>query len=77
MLPFIDVIWLNIIKTWGFKEVSIVSFMDYSHVLLHLANEQDYLHAWAREGRVIVECQLRLFNWSVEFNVNKEPSLAT
>lgn len=30
-----------------------VSFMDNFQVLLHLANERDYIHAWAREGRVL------------------------
>lgn len=34
-----------------------VSFMDNSHVLLDPANKRDYLHAWVREGRVVVGCQ--------------------
>lgn len=62
--PSIDVLCLKIIQTWGFMEASMVSFMDDFHMLLHLANEKDYLHAWAREGRVVVACQFQLFNWS-------------
>lgn len=54
-----------------------ISFMDKFHVLLHLLNKRDYLHAWATEGRVAVGCQYRLFNWSMDFNVNKEPSVTT
>lgn len=74
--PSIDALRLQIIKTWGFCEVPMVIFMDEFHVLLHLANEKDYLHAWAREGRFVAGCQFRLFNWSVDFDVNKEPSIA-
>lgn len=44
-VPFIDVLCLKMIQTWGFKEVPIVSSIDDFHVLLHLANEIDYLHA--------------------------------
>ncbi|KAK3184522.1 hypothetical protein Dsin_031808 [Dipteronia sinensis] len=50
--PSIDVLRVQIIKTWGFSDVPMISFMDDLHVLLHLANEKDYIHAWAREGRV-------------------------
>lgn len=74
--PSIDVLQCQIIKTWGFSEVPMISFMDDFHVLLHLANEKDYLHAWAREGRVVASCQFCLFNYSVNFDVKKEPSIA-
>lgn len=40
-----------------------ISFMYDYQVLLHLANEMDYLHAWAREGRMVAGCQFQLFNW--------------
>ncbi|KAI9176278.1 hypothetical protein LWI28_000684 [Acer negundo] len=73
--PSIDVLRVQIIKTWGFSEVSMIIFMDNHHVLLHLANEKDYIHAWAREGRVVDGCQFRLFNWFANFDVNKEPSI--
>lgn len=39
--PSIDVLRLQIIKTWGFTEVLMISFVDEVHVLLHLANEKD------------------------------------
>ncbi|XP_042958005.1 uncharacterized protein LOC122293494 [Carya illinoinensis] len=74
--PSIDVLRRQIIKSWGFSEVPIISFMDELHVLLHLANEKDYLHAWAREGRYVAGCSFRLFNWTADFNVKKEPSIA-
>ncbi|KAK1549214.1 hypothetical protein Q3G72_014050 [Acer saccharum] len=73
--PLIDVLRVQIIKTWGFSKVPMISFMDNHHVLLHLANEKDYIHAWAREGRVVAGCQFRLFNWSANFDVNKESSI--
>lgn len=50
-----------------------ISFMDAHHVLLHLANEKDYLHAWAREGRVVAGCAFHLFNWNIDLDVQKEP----
>lgn len=53
-----------------------ISFMDDFHVLLHLANERDYLHAWVREAWTVAGCQFHLFNWSVDFNFKKEPSTA-
>ncbi|KAK3188863.1 hypothetical protein Dsin_028424 [Dipteronia sinensis] len=74
--PSIDVLRVQIIKTWGFSDVPMISFMDDRHVLLHLANKKDYIHAWAREGKVVVGCQFRLFNWFANFDVNKEPSIA-
>lgn len=52
-----------------------ISFMDDFHVPLHFANARDYLHAWAREGRVVERCQFRLFNWLVDFDVKKDPSI--
>lgn len=52
-----------------------VSFMDKYHVSLHMPNERDYIHVWAREWRVIAGCQFWLFNWFVDFDVKKEPSL--
>ncbi|KAF5445102.1 hypothetical protein F2P56_034180 [Juglans regia] len=73
--PSIDVLRRQIIQSWGLSEVPMISFMDNYHVLLHLANEKDYVHAWAREGRLVAGCQFRLFNWSVNFDVNKEPSI--
>lgn len=35
-----------------------ISFMEKFHILLHLTNERDYLHAWAREMRVL---------WAINF----------
>lgn len=51
-----------------------VSCMDDFHVLLHLVNESDYLHALAREGWMVAGCKFRLFNWSVDSDVKKNPS---
>ncbi|KAI9169549.1 hypothetical protein LWI28_013929 [Acer negundo] len=73
--PSIDVLRVQIIKTWGFSKVPMISFMVNHHVLLHLANEKHYIHAWAREGRVVAGCQFQIFNWSANFDVNKEPSI--
>lgn len=37
----IDDIRQQIIKTWGFLEVSTIRFMDNHHILLHLGSERD------------------------------------
>lgn len=75
--PSIDVLRLKIFKTWGFSEVPMISFMDEYNVLLNLANEKYYLHAWVRERRVVAGCQFHLFNWTVVFYVKKESSIAS
>lgn len=38
--PSIDVLQLKIIKTWGFSEVLMISFIDEHQFLLHLTNEK-------------------------------------
>lgn len=55
--PSIDIVWKKIIKTWGFLEMPTIKFMDNYHVLLHLANEKDYVDTWTQEGRVVAGCQ--------------------
>lgn len=53
-----------------------ISSMDNHHVLLHLALERDYLHAWAHEGRMVIGCNFWFFNWSIDFDTQKEPEMA-
>lgn len=60
--PSIHVLSNQTIKTWGFSEVPMISFMDDHHVLLHLSNEKDYVHAWAREGASMAGYNFRIFN---------------
>lgn len=63
----------TIIKTHGFSEVPMINFMyNYQVFSLYLANEKDYLHAWAQEVWIIVGCQFWLLNWSIDFNLKKE-----
>lgn len=45
-------------------------------MLIQLQSERDFVHAWAREGRVIDGCVFRLFRWTKEFNLHVESSLA-
>lgn len=66
--PPIDLMWLHINMSWGFLDSLIVNFMDKQPVLLDLASEKDYLHAWAREGRMVARCCFSLFNWTVDFD---------
>lgn len=47
--PSIDVLCRIIIKMWGFLVVMMISFMGKFHVLLHLANEKDYLHGCGKD----------------------------
>lgn len=71
--PPIETIRLNIFRSWGFMEKLNISFMDKQHILLHLKSKIDYMHAWAREERMVAGCNLRLFNWTDDFDVEKEP----
>lgn len=43
--PSIVVLRKQFIKTWGFVEVPMISFINNYHVLIHLTNENDYFHA--------------------------------
>ncbi|CAI9775528.1 unnamed protein product [Fraxinus pennsylvanica] len=74
--PNIDTIRLTINKTWGLREVPMVSFMDSKHVLVQLRNEVDYIHTWAREGRTKAGGNFRLFKWTPDFDLSSESPLA-
>ncbi|CAI9774664.1 unnamed protein product [Fraxinus pennsylvanica] len=74
--PNIDQIRLAVVKTWGLQETPIISFMDSSHVLIQLRNEEDFLHTWARERRSIAGSVFRLFKWTVDFDIYRESSTA-
>ncbi|CAI9786686.1 unnamed protein product [Fraxinus pennsylvanica] len=47
--PNFDLVREAIARTWGLREVPVVSHMDASHVLVKMKNEGDFLVAWARE----------------------------
>lgn len=74
--PSIDVIRLAVVKTWGLLEIPTISFMDAHHVFIKLNFERDFVHEWAREGRVIDGCSFWLFRWTKDFDLKKEPTLA-
>ncbi|KAK0595455.1 hypothetical protein LWI29_006801 [Acer saccharum] len=74
--PSIDRIRLSVVKTWGLTEIPTISFMDDYHVLIHMKNEQDFVHCWTREGRIMEGNSFRLFKWTKEFDVKKESPLA-
>ncbi|XP_042959294.1 uncharacterized protein LOC122294521 [Carya illinoinensis] len=74
--PSIDKIRLTVVKTWGLTEVPTISFMDEFHVLIHMKNERDFVHGWAREGRTMEGLPFRLFKWTKDFDVQKESPLA-
>lgn len=74
--PSIDNIRLAMVKMWGLLELPTISFMDAHHVFINLQSERDFVHAWTREGRVIDGCVFRLFRWTKDFDMKKEPSLA-
>lgn len=48
--PPIYILRWHIFKSWGYQEVPMVSVMDKQHVLLQLALEKYYLHAWPQES---------------------------
>lgn len=50
----IDFVQQKIVKSWGFLEVPMTTFMDNQHILLYFVSKHDHMHACAREGQVIV-----------------------
>ncbi|XP_035541717.1 uncharacterized protein LOC118344704 [Juglans regia] len=74
--PPIEKIRRHIIKSWGLLESPTISFMDAYYVLLRLQTERDFVHAWAREGRLMEGCVFRIFKWTKDFDLHIEPSLA-
>lgn len=73
--PSFNVLRSEILKSCGFAVTLTINFMDFFHVLVHLKNDQDYLHTWTRERRIVASCKLWLFN-SLDFDICKEPSIA-
>ncbi|KAF5450314.1 hypothetical protein F2P56_030677 [Juglans regia] len=76
MRPTIDDVRLAIIKSWGLLEIPTVSVMDDYHVLVKMQTERDFMHAWARKGRLIAGSVFRLFRWTKDFDLWKESTLA-
>jgi hypothetical protein len=74
--PMVDDIHLAIIKSWGLLEIPTVSVMNDHHVLVKLQSERDFVHAWARGGRLIAGYVFRFFRWAKEFDLRKESLLA-
>ncbi|KAK2648879.1 hypothetical protein Ddye_016368 [Dipteronia dyeriana] len=74
--PSIDVIRLNVAKTWSSVEILMISFMDDYHVLIQMKNERDFVQGWVREGRVMEGNSFRLFKWTKDFDLRKESPLA-
>ncbi|KAG7970202.1 hypothetical protein I3843_07G070600 [Carya illinoinensis] len=58
--PTIDDICLAIIKLWGLLEISTMQA------------KRDFVHGWAREGRLIAGSIFRLFRWTKDFDLRKE-----
>lgn len=70
--PSIDNIHLMVVKMWGLQEIPTFSFMDAHHVFLNLHSERDFVHALAREGRVVIDgCMFRIFRWIKDFDLKK------
>lgn len=69
----IDVLRHTMFKSWALQWHRSSAFMNDFHVLLHLNNERNSLHAWTWEGKVVARCQFWMFNWSLDFDVQKVP----
>lgn len=62
--PSIELLRQHIFTLWGFlKKPNVLCSMYNKHVLLQLMLKRDYMHSWAREGRMVVGYSFRLFNW--------------
>lgn len=46
--------------------------MDDYHVLIQIKNERDFIHGWAREGRVMEGNSFSLFKRTKDFDLRKE-----
>lgn len=46
-------------------------------MLLQLKNESDLVHVWAREGRSLLGAKFRVFKWTPDFDLKREPSIVT
>lgn len=74
--PFIEKICLHVMESLGLMEIPTISFMDAYHVLIQLQFERDFVHAWARESKVIDSYIFKLFWWTKDFDLHMESSLA-
>ncbi|KAL5973702.1 hypothetical protein ACLOJK_030358 [Asimina triloba] len=70
--PSINVIRLNVVKKRGLVEIPTISFMNDYHVLIQMKNERDFVHGWAREGRVMKGYSFRLFKWTKDFDLHNQ-----
>lgn len=61
--PPVETILAHINSSWGFSSPATVGLLDPRHVMIHLANESDYVIAWARESNKIDNSLFRLFKW--------------
>ncbi|XP_022889695.1 uncharacterized protein LOC111405160 [Olea europaea var. sylvestris] len=75
--PNIDDLRWTVVKMWGLNEVLTIGFMDDVHVLIQLKNETDFIHVWAREGRSLLGMKFRIFKRTPNFDLKREPSIAT
>lgn len=74
--PSIDKIRIEVVKTWGFSKIPMISIMDDYHVLVQLRNERVLVHGLAREGRIIAGCSFCAFRWHKDFDMAKETMFA-
>lgn len=74
--PSIDIIRMHEVKKCGLKEIPTICFMDDHHVLVQMKNECDFIHGWAREGRMMEGYTFRPFKWMKDFDIQKESPLA-
>lgn len=62
--PTIDDIRRAIVKSCSLLNVPTVSVMDDHHVLVKMQSERDFVHGWARQGRLIFVCVFKFFQWT-------------
>lgn len=74
--PTMETIRIHINEKWGLQQVAIVGLIDARHILIKLANAEDFALAWTRDNHQMEGALYRLFKWSADFNLGKEPPVA-
>ncbi|EOY21198.1 Uncharacterized protein TCM_012582 [Theobroma cacao] len=62
-------------KGIGLTGAYAIRWLDYKHILIHLSNEQDFNWIWTKQQWFIVNQKMRVFKWSLDFEVERESSI--
>ncbi|KAI5677247.1 hypothetical protein M9H77_08197 [Catharanthus roseus] len=61
--------------TFGFKGSFTIGWLDSRHVLIRFDLEEDYIRLWLKGSWSLQGYLMRVFKWSVDFQLSAEPSV--